>query len=105
MLTFIPAEQRQVVLFDCKLLEEFYQFEYLGSKLIASGQNNKEIINRTTLSRLLPCLWRRRELSLHTFKGSGVLNSALRLQGVASTSRRRKGPRGYRKWNYGTTFT
>ncbi len=57
MLTFIPAEQRQVVLFDVKLLEEVYQFEYLGSKLIASGQNNKEIKNRTTLSRLLSCLW------------------------------------------------
>ncbi len=29
MLTFIPAEQRQVVLFDGKLLEEVYQAQSL----------------------------------------------------------------------------
>ncbi len=48
MLTFIPTEQRQVVLLDGKLLEEVHQFEYLGSKFIASCQDNEEIRNRTT---------------------------------------------------------
>ncbi len=67
----IPGEQHQAVLLDGEPLEDVDKFKYLGSVFVTSGQGTEEVRSRINLprsafSRLQPCLWSRREMSLRT---------------------------------------
>ncbi len=85
-------------------MEYVDQFKYLGSMFVTNGQSTEEIRNMnhlapSTISRLQPRLWLRREISLRT-KGrvywTGAIDSALRFRDVASASGRRKDVGGFR---------
>ncbi len=101
MSALIPGEQRQAVLLNGESLKDVDKFKYLGSMFVANGQGTEEVRSRINLarsafSRLQPCLWSLREISLRT-KGRGALDSALRLRDMARTSSRRKDVGGLRQ--------
>ncbi len=68
---FYTGKQRRTVLPDDESLEDLDKFQCLGSMFVANGQGTEEIrswlnLARSAFSRLQPCLWSRREMSMRT---------------------------------------